>query len=103
MTIATYSITTATGNAYVSTGNTAITSLMMCNWGGSDVTANLYIVPNTFTADTTNIALSNITIPAGDTAQLYTFSEKLLLGNNDSIQIDVSANSVTAITSYTSL
>ena len=103
MTIATYPITTVTGNAYVSVGNTAITSLTMCNWGVGNVTANLYVVPSASTADTTNIALSNITIPAGDTAQMYTFAEKILLSNNDSIQINVSANSVTAITSYTSL
>ena len=51
----------------------------MCNWGPSTVTANLYVVPNSYTPDTNNIALSNIAIPSNETAQLYTFAEKLLL------------------------
>ena len=103
MSITTFSVSTTLAAAYQSTGNTAITSLTMCNWGVSNVTANLYVVPSGDTADTTNIALSNITIPSGETAQMYTFAEKLLLDNGDSIQIDSSANSVTAITSFTSL
>jgi len=45
MTIATYTVTTATGNAYTSSGNTAITSLTLCNWGAGNVTANLFVVP----------------------------------------------------------
>ena len=43
MTIAIYNVTTATGNAYISGGNTAITSLTLCNYGAGNVTANLYV------------------------------------------------------------
>ena len=39
----------------------------------------------------------------GDTYQIYQAAEKLLLGPNDMIQVNASANSVTAITSYTSI
>ena len=103
MTIATYTVTTAVGNAFTSSGNTAITSLTMCNWGPTTVTANLYVVPNSFTADTNNIVLSNISIPSNETAQLYTFAEKLLLANGDTVQVESSANTLTSVTSYTSL
>jgi len=103
MTIQTYSVTTAIGNAYQSVGNTAITSLTMCNYGASNVTANLYVVPSSSSAANTNIALQNVSIPSGDTSQLYMFAEKLLLSNGDTIQIDSSANTVTAITSYTAI
>lgn len=103
MTIATFSITDTADAVYTSVGNTAITSLTMCNWGVANVTANLYVVPNGFTPDTTNIALSNIAIPISETAQMYMFSEKVLLGPGDAIYANASANTLTAITSFTSL
>ena len=104
MTITTNTISDTTANViYASVGNTAITSLTMCNWGAANVTANLYVVPNSFLPDTTNIALSNIAIPSSETAQMYMFSEKLLLGPGDAIYANSSANTVTSITSYTNL
>jgi hypothetical protein len=103
MTLATYNVTTLTGNAYISGGNTAITSLTLCNWGPANVTANLFVVPNGLSADTSTQALYSLPIYSGDTAQLYTFAEKLLLSNGDSIQVDATANTVTSITSYTSI
>jgi hypothetical protein len=95
--------TAAAANIYVSTGNTAITSLTMCNWGPNPTYANLFVVPNGNAASTLNIALSNVLITSGETAQLYMFAEKLLLGPNDTIRANVSNVTVTAITSYTSL
>jgi hypothetical protein len=103
MTIATYSVTTTIGNAYISGGNTAITSLTLCNFGANEATANLYVVPNSSTPDTVNIALSNVVIASGDTLQMYIAAEKLLLGPGDSIRINANANVLTAITSYTSI
>lgn len=103
MTIATSNVTTVTGNVYVSGGNTAITSLTLCNWGPSNVTANLYVVPSAASYTTTNQMLVSLTIQSGDTYQLYAASEKLLLDNGDSIQVDATANTVSAVTSYTSI
>ena len=103
MTIATASVTTLTGNIYVSGGNTAITSLTLCNWGPSNVTANLYVVPSSANASTSNQALSVLPLYSGDTYQLYAAAEKLLLGPGDSIRVSASANTVSAITSYTSI
>jgi len=103
MTIATYAVTTATGNAYTSSGNTAITSLTLCNWGASNVTVNLYVVPNGSSPSTSNLMLDALPLTTGDTYQIYQAAEKLLLGPNDMIQVNASANSVTAITSFTSI
>ena len=103
MTIALAQVTNSADAIYTSSGNTAITSLTMCNWGPSAVTANLYVVPNGTTPGTTNIALSSVLITSSETAQLYMFAEKLLLGPGDTICANASANTVTAITSYTSL
>ena len=103
MTIATYAVTTATGNAYTSSGNTAITSLTLCNWGAANVTVNLYVVPNGSSPSTSNLMYDALPLTTGDTYQIYQAAEKLLLGPNDMIQVNASANSVTAITSYTSI
>jgi hypothetical protein len=103
MTIATANVTTATGNVYVSGGNTAITSLTLCNHGMSNVTANLFVVPSGSSAGTSTQALYGLPLSSGDTYQIYAGGEKLLLSIGDSIQVDASANSVTAITSYTSI
>jgi len=103
MTIRTYIATTALGNAYVSSGNTAITSLTLCNWGVSNVTANLFVVPSGNSASTSNQMWYKLPLTPGDTYQLYAAAEKLLLGPGDSVQANVTANSVTIISSYTSI
>jgi len=103
MSITTYSVTTATGNAYTSSGNTAITSLTLCNWSAGNVTANLFVVPSGGSAGTTNQMLYSLLINSGDTYQLYSAAEKIVLANGDSIRVNASANSITAITSYTSV
>jgi hypothetical protein len=109
MSIVTANVTTVTGNVYVSSGNTAITFLSMCNYSGNTVTANLYVVPNGDTVGNNNIVLASIELTgnvnnAGDTYQLYQAAEKLLLGPGDSIWADANANSaVTVVTSYTTI
>jgi hypothetical protein len=103
MTIATFNVTTAVGNVYTSGGNTAITSLTLCNWGNSTVTANLYVVPSGQTANTSTQMLCNLSMTSNETAQLYTFAEKLLLANGDTVRVSATANTVTSITSYTAI
>jgi len=104
MTIATATLTTTPANVYISSGNTAITSLTLCNWSPGNVTANLFVVPNGSSATTNNIALSAILLTTGDTYQLYAAAEKLLLSNGDTIQANASiANAITVVTSYTSI
>ena len=104
MPISTANVTTTTASVYTSTGDTAVTFMSLANYSGSNVTANVYVVPSGDTAANTNIVLSGLEILTQDTYQFYAASEKLLLSNGDSIHADASANSaVTVITSYTSI
>ena len=88
---------------YTSGGNTAITWLSLNNWGAANVTANVFVVPNSGTATTSNQILYAISLASGDTYQLYSAGEKLLLGAGDFIQVITTANTVTAVTSYTTI
>jgi len=104
MTIQVANITTIAGNAYVSSGNTAITFMSLCNYSAGNVTANVYVVPSGTSAGNTNLVLASIGLTNLDTYQLYAGGEKLLLGNGDSIQVNCSANnSITVTTSYTTI
>lgn len=95
-------VTTAAGNVYVSSGNTAIMWLSLCNYSVGNVQANIFVVPSGDTAGNLNCVVANITIQSGDTYQIYSANERLLLGNGDSVQANVDTdNSVTAICSYT--
>lgn len=105
MTISTTTLSTTVGNVYNSTsGNSAITSLTICNYSPSNVQVNLYVVPANGTPDTATIALANLNITSEDTYQLYAAAEKLLLGPNDFVAANASANTaVTVIVSSTTL
>jgi hypothetical protein len=105
MTISVATLTTASSNVYVSSsGNSAITSLTLCNYSPGNVQVNLYVVPANLTPGTSTIALANLNLTTEDTYQLYAAAEKLLLGPNDYIAANASANSsVTVIVSSTTL
>ena len=109
MPIALGNITTSVSNAYVSSGNTAITFLSITNYSAGNATANVYVVPSGSTAGNLNIVITQLELTAsgngtGDTYQLYAGGEKLLLSNGDSIQVNASANnSITTVTSYTTI
>lgn len=103
MPIATGNITTAAANVYASSGNTVITFLSLCNYSTSNVTANVWVVPNGGSVGNLTAVVANISIPAEDTYQFYVANEKLILSNGDTVQANASANnSITTITSYTS-
>lgn len=109
MSIVTSNITTVGNTVYTSTGNTAITWLSVTNYGNATVYANIWVVPNGQTFGNNNLIISNIAIVSaanttgGDTYQLYVGGEKLLLGNGDSVRATASANTLNAVTSYTSI
>ena len=103
MSIVTANVTTAIGNVYVSGGNTAITFLTICNYGASNVTANVYVVPSGNTVGNTNIILATLPLTPTDTYQLYQAAEKILLGPGDTICANASANTVSIVTSYTTI
>ena len=103
MTITTANVTTAAANVYASSGNTVVTFMSLCNYTTSNVQANVWVVPSGGTAGNLTAVVANIEIAAQDTYQFYAGNEKLILGNNDSIQANASGNnSLTIITSYTS-
>lgn len=103
MSITTANVTTSVGNAYVSSGNTAVTFFMLHNYSASNVVANVYVVPNGTSADNLNAIISNLQITSDNSYQLYAANEKLVLANGDSIQVSAGANnSINTVTSYTS-
>lgn len=105
MAIATITLGTSTGTLYTSTvsgsqiGN-AITCMIICNYSASSANLTLYAVPNNAgavgTAGTSNIIVSALTIPAGETVSLD--QEKLVLSSNDTIQGFSSAASSLTLT-----
>lgn len=104
MSLSTANVTTATANVYTSSGNTAVTFLSLCNYGASNVTANVYVVPSGDSASNLNLSVSNVLITTGDTFQFYAGNEKLIFANSDTIQVNASANNaIAAVVSYTSI
>ena len=103
MTISTVSVTTVGNTVYTSTGNTAITFLSLNNWGPANVTANLFAVPSGSSATTTNQVFYSLLLQSGDTYQIYAANEKLLLGPGDFISVNATANTVSAVTSFTQI
>ena len=81
-------IGTSNTTVYTSSGNNAVTCMMVCNYHASS-TSNLtvYAVPNSAgavgTASNTNIIVKTLSIPAGETVTLD--QEKLVLAGNDTI------------------
>lgn len=101
MALTTSSITTTGNVAYVSIGNTAVTWLSLNNWGPANVTANVFVVPSGNTPGTTNQVYYSLLLQSGDTFQIYSGSEKLVLSNGDGIAVSATSNTVTSVTSYT--
>lgn len=96
-------ITTAGNTVYTSSGNTVITWLSLTNYSAGNATANVHVVPSAGSANTQNTIISNVLITAGDTLQLYTGNEKLILENNTFVFAVCNANTaINAVTSYTS-
>ena len=102
MSITTANVTTAGGNIYTSSGNTVVTWLSLCNTTAGNITANVHVLTSGATANAMNTIISNVLITVGDTYQIYTGNEKLLLDNAGAIYAIASANSISAVTSYTS-
>jgi hypothetical protein len=103
MSILTVNVTSTGNTVYTSTGNTAITWLSLCNYSASNVTANVFAIPSGNSAGNATQIYHSLLLTGNDTYQIYVGNEKILLANGDSIFANVSANTVTAVTSYTSV
>lgn len=103
MSISTVDVTTVGNVVYTSAGNTAITFLSLCNYGAGNLTANIYVVPNGSSIGNSTLTVASLQLSSLDTYQIYNASEKLILGTGDVVAVDASANTVTAVVSYTSI
>lgn len=79
------------------TGNRAVTTVIVCNTTGGDRLLTLYAVAGGGTASSSNMIVSGLVIPSGDTV---TFDqEKMVLGATDQLKAICSASGLTATVS----
>lgn len=102
MSISSQTLTTTTSTVYTSSGETVVTPIYLCNYSGSAANVTIYAVANGGSASTTNVIYYQKAITAGDTYIIDT--EKIILGNGDTLQASCSANSAVSVTvSYSSI
>jgi hypothetical protein len=95
---------TAVTPVYTSTGNNAVTTIIVCNTGTpnlTDETVNssnltIYMVPNGQPAGDGTTVVKNLIVPAGET--VFFSDEKVILGNGDSVQAEASAGNLLTVT-----
>ena len=97
---------TSTGitTVYTSSGNNAITTMIVCNTGAvnlTDETVNacnltLHLVAASSSATDANKIISNLNIPAGET--VFFSDERIVLGNNDLVRATASVANLLSIT-----
>lgn len=78
-------------------GNRAITSVIVCNTGGTDLTVSLYAISGGGSASTSNMIVNTLTVPAGDTVSFD--QEKMVLSTGDELKAICSASGLTATVS----
>jgi len=100
MSISNTSLTLATANIYVSSGNTVVSVMYFCNTDSAARNLNVYLMPQgTATANAAVQIYKDVQIAAGDT--LVVDMEKLVLADGDMIQASATAaNVITATVSY---
>lgn len=104
MALTSAAVTTGNLTVYTSSGNNAITTIVVCNvnaYNPASPTANtaqftLWAVPNGSTANNSNMMVNAIPITAGETLSLE--QERLVLGNGDSIVVKSDTANALAIT-----
>jgi hypothetical protein len=68
---------------YTSSGNNAITTVIICNTGSNDRTLTLHAVPSGGSVGAVNMIVNALAVPAGDTVSFD--QEKMVLSNGDSL------------------
>lgn len=87
--------------------DTAITTIVLCNVGAPNITdesvnsvnVNIYLVVDGASPDTangSNLIVSNLTVPAGET--VFFSDEKIVLSGGDSVHIGTSSANLIAAT-----
>lgn len=109
MAIVTANVTTTGTDVYTSTGDSAVTYASFCNYSANAVSANIHIVPDGDSPTNLNLTIVGLELNAsgnatGDTYQLYSGGEKLLLGDGDAIHVEANTNNaITSVVSFTSI
>jgi hypothetical protein len=107
MAITNTQITSTNTTVYSSSGNNAITTMIICNTSPFNPTnpisnqslVSIYAVPSGSTATTGTMIINALPIPAGETVTLD--QEKIVLSNGDSIIAKTdSLNNITVTVSY---
>jgi serine phosphatase RsbU (regulator of sigma subunit) len=93
-------VTTSNSVMYASSGNNAISTMIVCNYGASTSNLTLYAVPSADVSGTTtqskHTIISALPIPAGETVSLD--QEKLVLANGDTLIAIASVGSMLTFT-----
>ena len=66
---------------YTSSGENAITTIIVCNTSAGSLNLTLHAIPSAGSASNTNMIVNALTIPAGDTVSFD--QEKMVLSNGD--------------------
>lgn len=83
MAIVNTAILSTSTTLFTSSGNNAITTVIICNTSGADRTLTLHAVPNGGSVSTVNMIVNTLIVPAGDTVSFD--QEKMVLSNGDSL------------------
>jgi hypothetical protein len=97
-------ISTTPTTVFTSSGNNAITTIVVCNTGTvnlTDETVNaceltMYFVPNLGSAIDETTVVKNLTIPAGET--VFFSDEKVILSTGDFISAKASVGNLLTVT-----
>ena len=96
MAILNSSITTDADSVYTAFSNVAVSTMYICNYSGSAITANIWMVPNGGTVTNQSLVYDTISIAAHDTYVMD--AERLVLATGDAIHANVSANNAASFT-----
>lgn len=99
MALSQLTLTASATAVYTSSGNSAVTTMYLCNYSATDRTVTIYLVQSGGSAGNTNIIYKDVPIAAGDTYIIDT--ERLVLGDADSVRALASGtSSITMTVSY---
>jgi hypothetical protein len=102
MALAQATLTTGYVTQYTSSGDSAVTTIHVCNTSGGAISFDLCVVPSGGSASDSTIVYKTVNVNATDTYIIDT--EKLVLGNGDFIAAKDDTGSVTVMTiSYVSI
>ena len=99
MALSQLTLTASATAVYTSSGNSAVTTMYLCNYSATDRTVTIYLVQSGGSAGNSNIIYKDVPIAAGDTYIIDT--ERLVLGDADSVRALASGtSSITMTVSY---